>query len=97
ETCAEQIGKVFVPNAIVPGGSNPVFKPVILFGETGSYNLQVISRYGSVIFESNDPEQGWDGTIEGQAAPGGSYGYILRFTAVNGQEILKKGNVTVVR
>ncbi|MBI1192140.1 MAG: hypothetical protein GC205_03045, partial [Bacteroidetes bacterium] len=47
ETCAEQIGKVFVPNAIVPGGSNPVFKPVILFGETGSYNLQVISRYGS--------------------------------------------------
>jgi len=97
ETCAEQSGKVFVPNAIVPGGSNPIFKPVILFGETGSYNLQVISRYGSVVFESNDPEQGWDGTVNGQAAPGGSYGYVLRFTAVNGQEILKKGNVTVVR
>jgi hypothetical protein len=97
ETCAEQSGKVFVPNAIVPGGANPVFKPVLLFAETGSYSLQVISRYGSIIFESADPEQGWDGTIDGEPAPGGSYGYILRFTAVNGQEILKKGNVTVVK
>ncbi len=97
EVCVEQIGKVFVPNAIVPGGSNPIFKPVILFGQADSYTLQVISRYGGVVFESNDPERGWDGTIDGQAAPGGSYGYVLRFTAVNGQDIVKKGNVTVVR
>ncbi len=97
ETCVEQSGKVFVPNAIVPGGSNPVFRPVILFGEADSYNLQVISRYGSVIFESSNPEEGWDGTVKGEPAPGGSYGYILRFRAVNGREIVKKGNVTVVR
>jgi gliding motility-associated-like protein len=97
EHCVEQIGKVFVPNAIVPGGSNPVFKPIILFGEAGSYTLQVFSRYGGLVFESNDPELGWDGTLDGEPAPGGSYGYVLRFSTVNGQEVVKKGNVTVVR
>ncbi len=97
EQCVEQIGKVFVPNAIVPGGSNPLFKPIILFGEAGSYTLQIFSRYGGLVFESTDPEQGWDGTLDGQPAPGGSYGYVLRFSTVNGQEVVKKGNVTVVR
>ncbi len=97
EDCVEQIGKVFVPNAIVPGGSNPLFKPVILFGQADTYSMQVISRYGGVVFETNDPDQGWDGTVNGEPVPGGSYGYILSFRAINGRDIVKKGNVTVVR
>ena len=86
-----------MPNAIVPGGSNPLFKPVILFGQADTYSMQVISRYGGVVFETNDPDQGWDGTVNGEPVHGGSYGYILSFRAINGRDIVKKGNVTVVR
>ena len=97
EACADQSGKVFVPNAIVPGGANPVFKPVILFGQEGSYHLQIFNRSGAVIFESVDIDQGWDGTFRGQPVPGGGYAFLLRFVAADGREIIEKGNVVVVR
>jgi gliding motility-associated-like protein len=96
--CVEQAGKVFTPNAVIPGaGPGAAFRPVVLFAEDGSYTLEILNRYGEVIFATADPDAAWDGTLDGEAVPGGSYLYIVRFRARNGRDIVQRGTVTVVR
>lgn len=51
----------FIPNSFTPNndGVNDVFKPVISGSET--YQLMIFNRWGEIIFETNDPNVGWDG------------------------------------
>ena len=95
--CLQQGPRIYVPNAIIPGGVNNIFLPYIIFGTEEGYLMQIFDRYGKLIFESNDLSQGWDGTVEGSAVPMGTYGYLITFTASNGQVVTKKGNVSVIR
>ncbi len=54
---------IHVPTAFTPNGDNlnDLWKPVIA-GESRiqDYHLQVISRWGQIVFETHDPSQGWD-------------------------------------
>ena len=55
----------YVPNSFTPNvdGTNETFKPIITSGfDKGSYNLKIFNRWGEVVFESFDPDIGWDGT-----------------------------------
>jgi gliding motility-associated-like protein len=97
ELCLEQGPRIYVPNAIVPDGVNNMFIPYIIFGKQDGYTMQIFNRYGKQIFESTSVDVGWDGTIDGEPVPMGTYGYLITFTATNNQVITKKGNVTVIR
>ncbi|WP_289053062.1 PKD domain-containing protein [Carboxylicivirga marina] len=61
------------------------------------FNIQIFNRWGQLIFESNDVNEGWDGTYKGQLAPQAVYVYkaFVRFT--NGRQINKAGSVLLVR
>ena len=85
------------PNAIVPDGVNTIFKPVLIYGTEEGYNMKIFNRYGEVIFETDDVNEGWDGTYNNKTVEMGAYAYLITFIASNGQVITKKGNVTVVR
>lgn len=67
-----------VPNAFSPNGDliNDIFLPKGLGILT--YSLRVFDRWGVLIFESNDPSIGWDGTYKGASAPEGVYVYVIR-------------------
>jgi gliding motility-associated-like protein len=64
-----------MPNAFSPNndGHNEVFKPAHIGVEL--YLLQIFDRWGNVIWETTDPNRGWDGTYLGNAAPEGVYLY----------------------
>lgn len=96
--CVEQNSTIVLPNAFVPGGANPLFKPVILYRESiNNYSMQIFGRWGELLFETNDPDQGWDGQVSGRRAPMGSYAYYVRAVQNNGRVIEEKGLVTLVR
>ncbi|MFZ4521397.1 MAG: T9SS type B sorting domain-containing protein [Bacteroidales bacterium] len=59
---------IWFPNAFTPNGDgvNDFFKPV--GQEIGKYNLQIYDRWGTMIFESDRVDLGWDGTIKGRYA-----------------------------
>jgi gliding motility-associated-like protein len=95
--CVEQGPRIYVPNAIVPDGLNAIFKPVIIYGTEEGYSMKIFNRYGQIIFETTDVNEGWTGAYENEIVPMGTYVYLISFTATNGQVITKKGNVTVVR
>lgn len=58
--------QIYVPNAFTPDndGINEVFKPVMYGFEVEEYAFQIWNRWGEMIFESNDPDQGWIGNSE---------------------------------
>lgn len=72
----------YVPNAFTPDGNefNQLFKPVFTSGfDPDDYNFQVYNRWGEIVFESNDPVAGWDGTYLDKLSPEGIYAWRIEF------------------
>lgn len=91
-----QRSRIFVPNAFSPKGYNDEFKPVQVFVDLSEYEFRIYNRWGQELFQTKDPERGWDGTYEGKLVPGGVYVYYIRFITSTGDEYEKRGSVTVI-
>ena len=65
----------FAPNAFTPDGNelNQLWKPIITGIDIYSYELLIFNRWGEIIWESHDPDQGWDGTYKGKVQPNNTY------------------------
>ena len=86
-----------VPNAFTPGrfGQNAVIK-VVGFGIV-HMDWRIYNRWGQLIFESNDPYVGWDGTYRGTVQPMDVYAYTLEAQYSDGTHATKKGDITLIR
>jgi len=89
---------VYIPNAFTLGGRNPIFQPITSLHRIEDYQFEIYDRYGRVIFESNDPDIGWDGRIDqtNRYAREGMYIYRLSLRDGNGIEFLRHGHVTLL-
>jgi trimeric autotransporter adhesin len=66
----------YIPNAFTPDGNNlnDLFKPNFTAGFSPShFSMSIYNRWGELIYESTDPDQGWDGTDHGRKVQGGIY------------------------
>ena len=88
---------LYFPNAFRPEGTNNTFKPVFSYFGGTSYLLQIYSRWGKLIFETNDPGTGWDGTVQNGPVEKGAYVYVSSYRTVNGTTVTQKGTVMVIR
>ncbi|MBK7887186.1 MAG: gliding motility-associated C-terminal domain-containing protein [Bacteroidetes bacterium] len=92
---------VFVPNAFTPDddGLNDIFRPYV--NNVLLYNFRVINRRGQIIFYSENPSEGWDGTYDGQDSPIGVYVFRVNYEGLDedGIKVKKKmlGTVTLIR
>jgi gliding motility-associated-like protein len=88
-------GNIYIPTAFTPQGRNPLW---IIGGIPPNTRVEVYSRWGQRIFYSEDYlHNWWDGTINGQPVPPGSYTYRI-IAPFEGQEVVDKtGTVTIVR
>src|SRR5450755_3441890 len=86
-----------VPNAFTPGrfGQNAVVM-VKGFG-IANMDWKIYNRWGQVVFESNNPFVGWDGTSGGIAQPMDVYAYTLEATFFDGTRVRRKGDITLIR
>src|SRR5690606_15222487 len=57
----------YIPNAFTPDGDglNDVFKPVFSHIDESSYHIRIFDRWGRVVFESDDADEGWRGDQRG--------------------------------
>jgi len=97
EICFRQRTGVFIPNAFRPGGVNNVFNPAEHFVNSDGYSLLIYNRFGEIIFETNDPATGWDGTSKGHSCEIGVYVYRLRALDEKGNEFIRTSRVTLIR
>ncbi len=88
-----------VPNGFTPNGdgNNDVFY-VRSTAVVDITIFRVFNRWGELVFETNNIAQGWDGTFNGKPVNPGIYVYYVQgICPLNNSELLKKGNVTVIR
>jgi len=93
--------RYFLPNAFTPnadGLNDTYFGKGFLIG-ISNFNLSIWNRWGEKVFETTDPNEGWNGRYQnsGQEAPNDSYLVLVRFTGPRGQPFEFKGSATIVR
>ena len=98
EACA---CKLVSPDAFTPDGDgkNDLFKPSYDCS-INNYILRIYNRWGQLVFESLNPNEGWDGRFKGRDQPVGTYGYFIDYTGIEGRTSENrqvKGALTLIR
>ena len=92
---------IYVPNTFTPNNdaANNSFKPVISAGiDPFNYQLLIFNRWGEVLFESYNPEVGWDGTCGGKIMQDGVYIWKITCGALQSEDIYEyTGHVNLLR
>jgi gliding motility-associated-like protein len=91
--CSEEF--VFIPNAFSPdkNGINDTWN--VRSNVLDRFNLFVYDRWGNKVFETQDIESDWDGTIKGKPANKDVYAYYFEGYCTGGELIILKGDLTV--
>lgn len=93
------------PNAFKPSSSiveNQTFSVRGNISAIADYQLHIFNRWGQLIFESDNPAEGWDGNVNGSPAPLGTYVYASVFTSFESGvqssiDIKNTGTITLIR
>ena len=96
-------GDLFCANTFTPNkdGNNDFFYP-----QSGGRMLiaymAIYDRWGEKVFErsnfyTNDPVKGWDGTYKNKDVEPDNYAWFINFYCGNGQKVLVKGDVSIVK
>ena len=90
---------LFVPSGFTPNvdGINEVFQPKV--NDVVHYEFTIYARTGELIFHTNSPEMGWDGTVRGKPAPEGVYLWKIHYAKIGTPDemMMKTGTVTLLR
>ena len=93
-----------IPNAFTPNGDdlNDTFGPVTV-GAVNILQFRIYNRWGQMVYEALD-QNGWDGTIDGDAAPSGVYIYFMELELdedlnMDGfnDKCTEQGDITLIR
>jgi gliding motility-associated-like protein len=97
----EPIVQFFLPNAFTPNydGKNEVYKPKGLSEGVQFYSLGIWTRWGEKIFETENPDEGWNGRKynTGQDLPVGVYMCVLQYRDARNRYNEIREFVTLVR
>lgn len=91
---------IYIPNSFIPESDieeNRVFRPVLHSVPAPEYLLTIFDRWGQVVFETRNPEEGWDGLIKGLPARMGVYVFQLSFRMKNNKLYTRRGMVNLIR
>ncbi len=94
DTSLVQVPNVFTPNG---DGRNDVWR--VKSQSLKSFHAIVFNRWGRRVYEWRNPNEGWDGRVNGKMASPGTYFYVI--TAVGLEQDAKihtkKGSVMLIR
>ena len=89
---------LYIPNSFTPNndGNNDVFLPTINIDS--NYNFKIFNRWGELIFETTDVQEGWDGSST-NGIPLKADVYVYRIVYRDPKRVVKeiKGHVTLLR
>ena len=99
-------GDFFIPTTFTPGDRNGINDKITVF--TDPYTIPVVdefrifNRWGTEVFgrtnfTPNDTEQGWNGFFKGSICNPGVYVYYAKMKTVDGEPILVKGGITLIK
>lgn len=84
-------GTLYDPNDT----SNDIFHPNIK--GTEKYTLSIYSRWGELLFETNNPNEGWDGYYKGNLCTQDVYIWKIEATFIDGKSLNKTGDLLLLK
>ncbi len=90
---------VKVMDAFSPNGDGINDKWLVTNGASCAAQIiaKVFNRYGSPVYQSDNYKNDWDGTYKGKPVPDATYYYVVTYRLINGQTVMAKGDVTILR
>lgn len=90
---------VFIPNAFIPdkAGEQANERFWVTASDFATFQIDVFSRWGELLYTSKEITEGWDGKFKGQAVPQGVYFYVVNMTDLKGEKLSFKGTITLLR
>lgn len=97
---------IFIPNAFTPFDNDGRNDLLLVYANdrqvSGITRFEIFDRWGERVFadfnfQPNDPGHSWDGYHKGQQVTPGVYVYFAEIEFVDGEVLIYKGSVTVVR
>jgi gliding motility-associated-like protein len=92
---------IYIPNTFTPDGSvfNDVFKVDGYGIFEDDFTFQLFNRWGELIFETNNLNEGWDGTQQknNKVAQDGVYIWVVFFKDINDNKQRNEGHVNTLR
>ena len=88
---------ILAPNVMTINGDgmNEFFQ--IDFNGLKKYKITITNRWGNKVFESDDPQEGWDGrNFGGNYVTEGTYFYTIDAKTEGDQDLIKQGFVQVI-
>lgn len=88
---------VIVPNAFSPNGDgiNDYFN--VQYRLIRTFEIKIFDRWGNQVYQSQDVNFRWDGTVGGNPAPEGTYVYIVTGTTTTQDPVEVGGSFTLIR
>ncbi len=90
--------KLEIPNAFSPEASpgvNDLWK--VSYKSLVSYECHIFNRWGTELFSSTDPAEGWDGRHGGKFVPAGVYFYVIKARGADGIDYEKAGDINIIK
>ncbi|HPE57303.1 MAG TPA: gliding motility-associated C-terminal domain-containing protein [Bacteroidales bacterium] len=89
--------RIGIPTAFSPNGDG--LNDVLFVRGSGFTEIEfkVFNRFGQLVFETNDPAEGWDGKFEGIDQPVEVYTWLIKASFADQTFIEDAGNVTLLR
>ncbi|MFY8029109.1 MAG: gliding motility-associated C-terminal domain-containing protein, partial [Bacteroidia bacterium] len=86
---------VWVPNAFSPNkdGVNDIF--FVRGNNVKDFALKIFDRWGTLMFETSNLNDGWNGEYQGRIVNTGIFVYTLDYTLKEGTQGTLKGNISV--
>lgn len=98
-----KVFEYYIPNAFTPNGDglNDIFRVVGLYRNI-KFIMSIYNRWGQLVFQSDDIDKGWDGTLKNQIAESDTYIWILQVDflgedIITNGDVVLKGTVTLVK
>jgi gliding motility-associated-like protein len=95
--CHYEPPTIYIPNAFTPNndGFNNEFK--VYAENIRTFDMKIFNRWGELLFEAKDINQGWDGTFIDKPVPQDIYVYVIAIMGKNRKLNTYFGNVTLFR
>ena len=97
----QPIVSYFLPNAFSPNndGINDTYKGKGATADVLSFRMTVWNRWGELIYETNNPDEGWNGRKNnvGLDSPLGVYSVFVEYVEPRGKEVVIEGIATLIR
>ncbi len=94
-------GQLYYPNAFTPNndGLNDVYYAKGRYFDWSTFEMYVYNRWGQVVYQSNDVNEGWNGRMKntGAKCPQDVYSLLIRVRGGDGKLRRYNGSITIVR